>query len=406
MGMKRFRTLFFVAVFLLPLSACPFSVSAATSFEVSGWIPYWRAATGTADVLPHLDELTEVNPFVYTLKNDGTLYDNGSLDAEPWLSFIAAAKRQKVRVIPTVMSPGGAALHAILANTTERIALETNIANLVKQKGYDGIDIDFEGKEAADKDYFSTFLRGLYARMGPKWVMCDIEARTPTDSRYYGTTIPPDAAIYANDFTQINKYCDRVRIMAYDQQGVDLQLAAQAASSSQIYAPIADPAWVTKVVQLAEKSIKPSKIEIGVPTYGYEYDVTAYASDQYMYNILWTFNPGYASTTAQQYGVAPQRAPWGEMEFSYIPISGTTTPAASAVSGSFISAFATVAAASTFATDNNSHVDFHLLVWSDAQAIAQKIALAKSLGIRGVSIFKLDGGEDPNLWSVLQGVKK
>ena len=65
------------------------------------------------------------------------------------------------------------------------------------------------------------------------------------------------------------------------------------------------------------------------------------------------------------------------------------------------------AAASTFATtNNNSHLDFRLLVWPDAQTIASKIALAKSLGVRGISIFKLDGGEDPNLWNALQGVKK
>jgi len=37
------------------------------SFEVTGWIPYWRGATGTADVMPHLDELTEINPFVYSV---------------------------------------------------------------------------------------------------------------------------------------------------------------------------------------------------------------------------------------------------------------------------------------------------------------------------------------------------
>src|SRR3989344_7019896 len=139
--------------------------------------------------------------------------------------------------------------------------------------------------------------------MGNKWVMCTIESRTPLDSRYYGTTIPADAEIYANDFKEINKYCDRVRVMTYDQQNVDQQLAAQAASSSQIYAPVADPAWVEKVITLMKRDIKPSKLLIGVPTYGYEYDVTAYTGNQYIYDILWTFNPGYAIPLAAQYGV-------------------------------------------------------------------------------------------------------
>ena len=49
------------ALFALPSLA---SAATSSSFEISGWIPYWRSATGTADVLPHLDLITEVNPFV------------------------------------------------------------------------------------------------------------------------------------------------------------------------------------------------------------------------------------------------------------------------------------------------------------------------------------------------------
>ncbi len=382
----------------------PFPASAATIFEVSGWIPYWRAATGTTDVLPHLDTLTEVSPFVYTIKSDGTLLDNGKLDEEPWRSFIAEAKRQKVRIIPTIMTSNSELLHEILSNQKKRIALEDRIVALVKEKGYDGIDIDFEGKRAEDKTYFSTFLKGLYQRMGNKWVMCTIESRTPVADRYYGTTPPADATVYANDLKEINKYCDRVRIMAYDQQGIDLKLAAAAASSSQLYAPVGDPAWIKKVVNLMSKDIKKSKILIGIPTYGYEYDVVAYANNEYIYNILWTFNPGYAVPLAAQYGVMPERAPWGEMAFTYVPnpaVSSTTPPVTAT-----IPALTASAAASMIATAANTNRTFRYVVWPDAQSIQQRIDLAKRLGVRGVSIFKLDGGQDPNIWSVLQGVKK
>ncbi|KKT74757.1 MAG: hypothetical protein UW70_C0046G0015 [Candidatus Peregrinibacteria bacterium GW2011_GWA2_44_7] len=83
---KFFRVALIASFFLLPISASAAIIS--KPFEVSGWIPYWRTATGTADALPHLDVFTEINPFVYTLKNDGTLVDNGKLGEEPWKSFI------------------------------------------------------------------------------------------------------------------------------------------------------------------------------------------------------------------------------------------------------------------------------------------------------------------------------
>ena len=388
---------------LLLMALAPAFASAQTqSFEITGWMPYWRSATSTADVFPHLDLVTEVNPFVYTLKNDGTLVDNGKLTEEPWKSFIAAAKAKKVRIIPTIMSGSGDTLHAILSNTKSRIALEDAITKEVKDKGFDGIDIDFEGKKAETRNYFSTFLKGLYIRMGNKWVMCTIEARTPLDSRYYGSDIPADAGIFANDFVEINKYCDRVRLMTYDQQGVDQKLASAAASSSQLYAPVGDPAWVEKVVNLTAQSVKKSKIEIGIPTYGYEYSVTAYAGNQYLYDILWTFNPGYATQIAEQYGVTASRAPWGEMQLSHIKDAGTSTT--SPIAGGYV-ALAAAAAASQYAQSGNTHIDFRYLVWPDAESIKQKIDLAKKLGVRGVSIFKWDGGEDQKMWDVLRQVR-
>src|SRR3989339_2031671 len=170
------------------------SISIANPLEFSGWIPYWRTATGTRDVLPHLSQLTSVMPFGYTMKSDGTLVDTAHLSQEPWTSFIAAAKAAKVRVIPTVMWGNGDTIHRILSNTSARIALEDEIANIVKQNGFDGIDIDFEAKKHETINYFSTFLKGLYQRMGNKWVYCTIEARMPLEDRFSpGATIPPDA---------------------------------------------------------------------------------------------------------------------------------------------------------------------------------------------------------------------
>ncbi len=373
------------------------------SFEISGWIPYWRTATGTADVLPHLNEITEVNPFVYTIRSDGTFLDNGDLADNPWSSFIASARAQKVRVIPTIMTSNSDLVHTLLSNTTKRVTLEDRIKALVYNNNFDGIDIDFEGKYAKDKDYFSTFLKGLAMRFPDKWVMCTVEARTPPQDAY--KTVPATLK-YSNDFVALNSYCDRVRFMTYDQQDAVYSLGQT--NKFQLYAPLADPVWVQKVIDLASQTIKKSKIMIGIPTYGYENRVGGAVGD-YTYDILWSFNPRYADQIASGYGVVTSRTSTGEMGLSYVP---TTTQ--SLIGSDVMAATPVEQDTGEGITDglnatssvNQLQTAFRYLVWKDAKAISDIIALAKKNGVRGVSIFKMDGGEDQNMWTVLQGVKK
>jgi spore germination protein YaaH len=376
---------------------------ASGGFEVGGWIPYWRTATGTQDVLPHLANMTEISPFGFTMKSNGTLYDAANITAEPWTSFIAAAKKAKVRVVPTVMWGDGETIHAILSNSTARVALEDEIAATVKANGYDGIDIDFESKLAETNTYFATFLKGLSQRLGTKWLYCSIEARTPLDSRY-DSTPPPDATQYANDYAAIGKYCDRVEIMAYDQGAIDVKLNRARAAP---YIPVADPAWVQKVLQVAADSIPKNKIILGMATYGYEYSVTPLSEYGYRYDRQWAFNPRYGVELAAQLGISPVRNSAGELSFIYKPTVstanfGTTTLASTTPNTTTTNTPAipsTIYSQATIASQFPP--PFNIVDWSDSQAIQDKVNIAKSMGIRGVALFKLDGGEDQNIWNVL-----
>src|ERR1700739_2011187 len=137
--MKSFRTL--SALLFLAFFAVPVLASAATStFQVTGWVPYWNGATSTADAIAHMSELTEVNPFVYSVQNDGTIDDLGPMNAPPWSTLVSVAEADIVKGVPTVMWSNASAETTILTNTASRQALETAIANLVTQNGYDGIE--------------------------------------------------------------------------------------------------------------------------------------------------------------------------------------------------------------------------------------------------------------------------
>lgn len=324
--------------------------------------------------MAHLENFTSLMPFGYIIQNDGSLHDafgfSDTSSTSTVALFVAVARAAGVRVVPTVMWSNTSAIHTILSSTKSRIALEDAIAKLAKDNKFDGIDIDFESKLAETRPYFSLFLKGLYARMGKKWVYCSIEARTPASSAF---VVIPKTTNYANDYVAINKYCDRVHIMTYDQGSIDLKL--NAAADLQPYVPVADPRWVKKVIELAAQTISKKKLIIGVPTYGYEYNLIT-LTQGYRYAREWAVNPGYAMDFARMLGVTPVRNIAGEMSYTYAP---TTTPqTASALPD-----------------------PRRIVWWSDAGAIQDKIELARELGVRGVAIFKIDGGEDPAIWDIL-----
>jgi spore germination protein len=374
--MKRTSLFLKVGLIVCVFFFAPHATHAASSFEISGWIPYWRAATGTQEALGHLNTFTEINPFGYTVKENGSLYDAMGVDQEPWVSFIQTAKANKVRIIPTVMWGNPDAIDAVLSDKPLRDAHIQEIVEMVKSHSFDGVDIDYEAKYSKTKPYFSLFLKDLYAAMGNKWVECEVEARTPITSRYDNVPADYDPNDVANDYVQMNKYCDRVRVMAYDQGTVDLKLDE---ANPGLYAPVADPKWVEKVVRLAMTSINKNKIEIGIPTYGYEYIVSPGGVGGFSYVNDGALNPQYALNIKHDFGISTTRSSAGELNLLYYPY-----------------------ASSTPVTGVRTDIQTNLLVWSDAKAIKDKIDLAKKLGVRGVSIFKIDGGMDPETWSILK----
>lgn len=368
------------------------------ALEFSGWVPDWRAQQGVNDVTPHLRQLTSVMPFGYKVNMEGQVVGDFIPTMEPWKTFIADAKAKGVRVVPSVVIGDGPTNHEVLSNTTKRKALVAELVNIVKANGFDGIDIDFEAKQARTKDYFSTFLKELYAAMGNKWVYCTIESRSPLNHRYLpGQTIPPDALDYANDYSAMNKYCDRVEIMAYDQGIVDRLLNS---ARSAPYAPVADPGWTGAMIELAAQSIEKKKLILGVATYGYEYKVTPTGGGNFDYQMLWAFNPNYATDIASKLGITPHRTSANEMGFTYDPDKLKDAP----TGGQTTRTMQTPATGSTqnLGSQLSGSKPFNYVTWSDAIAIKEKIDQAREYGLRGVAVFSLGGAQDPNMWSILK----
>jgi len=409
MKRKVLKNIFKIALIFLLLGNFANTYAATTvgaaikPLEIAAWIPYWRKEAGVAEAIAHIVSLKEISPFGYTVKKDGTLFDAMKINENPWPALLSAARANKVKIIPTVMWGDGDTIDAILRNSKTRTAHIKAIVDMVNTNNFDGVDIDYEGKKAETQKYFSIFLRDLYTALGKKFLSCTIEARTPLDSRF--SVIPKDIA-YANDYKSINAYCDRVRIMAYDQGTVDLKLNN---ANPGPYVPVSDPKWVEKVVKLAEQTISKKKIFISVATYGYEYSVAPVKGGGFVYDRESSFNPNYALSMASQFKLTPWRNSAGEMTLLYMPTSSNsvisnpsqkTTP--SLDTSEFTQIDVTNSLGSTTLQVSANTPLMHILWWSDASAIKDKITLAKTLGVRGISIFKLDGGADPAIWNVLK----
>lgn len=390
--MKKINFVFISLVLFVTLFSLKIDVaSAQENFEISGWIPYWKVEKGIESITPNLNSFSEVNPFVFTVKESGELYENSPLSEIQWVTLRQQSESQNIRFIPTVTWGGSDAIHNILSDPEKRQNHIRSIMWHVYKYKLDGIDIDYEAKYAKTRQHFSLFLKELQEAMGyDKWIMCTIEARTPLDSRYSSPESIPDDIEYSNDFVEINKYCDRVRIMSYDQGRIDLKLNE---TNDHPYIPVADPLWVKKTIEVALKDIDKDKIVIGVPTYGYEYDMFSSSNgiakaleslkigneknDNVKYSRLWSFNPGYAMEQADKLNLTPTRNSAGELSLVY--------PAKDSIDPSIPLPFAT-----------------RVMSWPDSVSVKQKAELAKELGVRGIALFRIDGGQDPLIWDVLK----
>ncbi len=371
------------------LAMCMFSLSisgifAATTFDKAVWIPYWRKTEGASGTLLNLNKLTQISPFAFELQEDGSIKNALKFEEEPWTTLITEAKKKKIKIYPSILSyPHNETekynFYLLMAQRSKRAAHVKEIMALVKKYNVDGIDIDYEAKTAETRPYFSAFLTELAKELhkNKKQLICTVEARTPPDSRYATTSKEILARVeYANDYKAIGKACDQVRIMAYDQSTDDAKLVIQNKQSGSLYTPVADLEWVKKVVIVAMWDIPAKKIILGVPTYGSKYEIITTATSTRTRRIG-SMNFNYANELAKSLSITPTRNIAGELSFVY----------------------------STSTDSNGNPLGSHkqYLVWySDAKAIEDKIKLAKLYKLGGVAVFKVDGGNDPNLWNVLR----
>ncbi len=320
------------------------SQPAGPTYRVSGWLPYWAYATGDTTLAANIGNgLDEVNLFGYRLNADGTISAYAGVEDATRQDTI---RRLGGELIPTLMDVHDTTvLDAVLASAAARQRTIAGVIAVIDRFGYDGIDIDFEHAKTATRDAFSAFME-------------DMSAAVRARGKVFSVTMPgkrADTPSWAGyDYVRVAAVADRVKLMCYGYSG----------PWSTQPGPICPTTWIERVMNYAVTTMPASKIQIGIPFYGYDWP----ANGGTVRSVTWATAQAKLARSA-----AGMRfdATLGETTFSYTDDAGVS----------------------------------HTVWFQDARAIAAKAEMARQYGAAGISIWAL-GNESQTFWDEIRRVLK
>jgi spore germination protein len=201
-----------------------------------------------------LPYLTYMAVFSYTFTDDGTL--EGGNDEQ----IIALAKEYRaapVMVLSSIGETGGFSTEKSTLLFNDR-AMQDKLLDQVEQvmiqKGYVGLEADFEYIDPQDAQGYLDFLRNAKARMEKYGFFLEVALAPKTSAGQAGLLYE------AHDYPSIGAIADSVFLMTYEWGytfGPPL--------------PVAPINLVRNVVRYAVSAIPAEKIYLGIPNYGYDW---------------------------------------------------------------------------------------------------------------------------------------
>lgn len=293
--------------------------------------------------------LTYLTPFTYGFTPDGTLVE---LDDEALLAAARQGGAAPLMHLSTLTEEGGFSNELARLALTQPAVQDTLVDNLeamLVQKGYRGLDVDFEYVYAEDAGAYAAFLGRLTERLNPLGypVIAALAPKIAADQ--------PGTLYEGHDFAAIGAAVNQVLLMTYEW--------GYTYGPPMAVAPLPN---VRQVVEYALTEIPASKIWLGVPLYGYDWPLPFVQGRTKAQSI----SPQEAVSRAVRHGVDIQyseqaQAPW----YRYTDGYGIT----------------------------------HEVWFEDARSIQAKLALIPEYGLYGVGYWNLMR-PFPQNWRVLNAL--
>ena len=220
-------------------------------YEVLGWYPYWEK-----DFYKHLNYslLTTVAYFSYEV-NPAT---GNPLTTHDWETtpLLDSAKAHGNRVLLTVSNFGKSNNKQLLENDKAIKTLIDQLKLLLEKRAANGICVDFEGIDSAQKDKYSSFVTLLSQEL----------KKADNDYLIYLTVPAVDWEKYL-DYDVLIPVVDQFVIMGYGYYGATSKVAGPVAplSSGKLWEPYN---LATSVNYYMANKIPPAKLILALPYYG------------------------------------------------------------------------------------------------------------------------------------------
>ncbi|WP_409288049.1 LysM peptidoglycan-binding domain-containing protein [Peribacillus sp. SCS-37] len=300
---------------------------------------------GASDIREVGRYLTYSAPFSYSFNEDGTL--NSITD----VPIIQASVTERVSPMMSITNftsktTGSQLARTILSSTDLQDRLLTNILSVMKQKGYEGLNVDFETVYPADRELYNSFLQRTVDRLHPAGFYVSTALAPKTSGEQKGLLSE------AHDYPAHGRIVDFVVLMTYE-WGYRL-------GPPQAISPLNQ---IRRVLDYAVSVIPRNKIFFGFQIYARDWLLPHVQGQE-----AETFSPQEAVRRAIQYGAAIQYDQ---------------------------------AAQSPFFRYTDAQGRGHEVWFEDARSAQAKFDTVKYYGLRGISYWTL-GYPYPQNWLLLE----
>jgi cellulose synthase/poly-beta-1,6-N-acetylglucosamine synthase-like glycosyltransferase/spore germination protein YaaH/peptidoglycan/xylan/chitin deacetylase (PgdA/CDA1 family) len=283
----------------------------------------------------HADQLTQVMPEWIHLAKDGTF----AVEDDPQMAEAA----EKLELTPTVSNYLDGAfrksvLKPVMGTAASRKTAAQQLAKLCQDRGFSGVNLDFEELDGPLWPQVAAFVEAAYAELHPRGFVLSIDV--PAELK----GVPVERLVAATDF---------IVIMAYDEH-----------ASSDNPGPIATPAFVASSVAAYLRRAPADKVVVALGAYGYDWPVDSDGD---------TARPGEELAFAQALALAREN----DVPTEWDPDTKT----------------------SSFEYDDEQKKEKHEVSFLDAPATAAQLEAIAGFNVRGVALWRL-GAEDPRVFDL------